>query len=81
MFSGLTSGQQQEKKIPQGISLRLSLLLLPTTDFPSIKGWAEGFQTPLSFSEIHFPTEVQLYEPASISFINRRKDVNGCLEP
>lgn len=26
-------------------------MLLPTSNFPSTKGWAEGFQTPLSFTE------------------------------
>lgn len=74
--------KQQEKKISQGISLRLSLLLLPTMDFPSTEEWAESSQTPsLYHREIHFPAEIQLYKIASLSFICRRKDVNGCLEP
>lgn len=81
VLSGLISGQQQEKKIPQGISLRLSLLLLLSTDFSSTKGWAEGSQPPsLYHREIHFPAEIQLYEPASTSFVCRREDRNGCLE-
>ena len=72
----------RRKKVPQGISLRLSLLLLPTTGFPSTKCRAEGSQTPSLFHrEVCFPAEIQLYKPASTSFICRRKGVNGSLEP
>lgn len=44
--------------------------------FPAHVGWAERSQTPLSFTEIHFPTEVQLCKPVSIGFICKREGAN-----
>lgn len=44
--------------------------------FPAHVGWAEGSHTPLSFTEIHFPTEVQLCKPVSIGFICKREGAN-----
>lgn len=41
--------------------------------FPAHVGWAEGSQTPLSFTETHFPAEVQLHKAVSIRFICRRE--------
>lgn len=50
----------------------------PSHKLPQHKGMGRGLPEPSLFHrEIRFPTEVQLYQAASISFIYRRKDANG----